>query len=144
MTLATLISGGPKEQPISLPTTLLRLDDLRRQPIATRREIIFTEAPGKFFINGKQFDMNRIDTTVNLGDVEEWTVRNDSDEMHTFHIHQTDFQVVEVNGQQVPFVGVQDNVNVPVRGVVKVLIPFTDPGDRREVCVSLPHPFTRG
>jgi suppressor of ftsI len=127
VTLATLISEGPAQQPVPLPTTLPPLDDLRRQPIARKREIVFTEAPGKFFINGKQFDMDRVDTTVNLGDVEEWTVRNESDEMHTFHIHQTDFQVTEVNGQPVPFVGVQDNVNVPVRGVVKVLIPFTDP-----------------
>jgi suppressor of ftsI len=127
VTLATLISEGPALQSIPMPTTLPPVDDLRRQTIARRREIVFTEAPGKFFINGKQFDMDRVDTTVNLGDVEEWTVRNESDEMHTFHIHQIDFQVVEVNGEQVPFVGVQDNVNVSVRGVVKVLIPFTDP-----------------
>jgi FtsP/CotA-like multicopper oxidase with cupredoxin domain len=127
VTLATVISEGQAQQPIPLPTMLPPLDDLRQQPIARRREIVFTEAPGKFFINGKQFDMDRVDTTVNLGDVEEWTVRNESDEMHTFHIHQIDFQVVEVNGQQVPLVGVQDNVNVSVRGVVKVLIPFTDP-----------------
>jgi FtsP/CotA-like multicopper oxidase with cupredoxin domain len=127
VTLATVISEGPAQQPVPLPTTLPAVDDLRRQSIAARREFVFTEAPGKFFINGQQFDMERVDTTVKLGDVEEWTVRNESDEMHTFHIHQTDFQVVEVNGQQVPFVGVQDNVNVPVRGVVKVLIPFTEP-----------------
>ncbi len=127
VTLATLISEGQTQQPITLPTTLPPLDDLRRQPIARRREIVFTEAPGKFFINGKQFDMDRIDTTVNLGDVEEWTIRNESDEMHTFHIHQIDFQVIEVDGQKVPFVGVQDNVNVLVRGEVKVLVPFTDP-----------------
>jgi suppressor of ftsI len=32
-----------------------------------------------------------------------------------------------MNGKQAPFVGVQDNVNIPVRGVVKILLPFTDP-----------------
>jgi len=36
-------------------------------------------------------------------------------------------RVVKVNGQLVPFVGVQDNINVTVRGVVKLLMPFTDP-----------------
>lgn len=127
VTLATVIVEGPPRKPVSLPTKLLPVADLRKQPIAHKREIVFTESPGKFFINGKQFHMDRVDTTVNLGDVEEWTVRNESDEMHTFHIHQLNFQVVEVNGQQVPFTGRQDNVNVPVRGVVKVLIPFTDP-----------------
>jgi suppressor of ftsI len=125
--LATIISEGAAEQPMRLPTKLPSLDDLRMRPVARKREIVFTEGPGKFFINGKQFDMSRVDTTVNLGDIEEWTIRNESDEMHTFHIHQLDFQVIELNGQPVRFVGVQDNVNVPVRGVVKILLPFTDP-----------------
>jgi suppressor of ftsI len=125
--LATVISEGPAEQPIRLPTRLPPVDDLRNRAVARKRDIVFTESPGNFFINGKQFDMSRVDTTVNLGDIEEWTIRNESDEMHTFHIHQLDFQVIEVNGQSAPFDGVQDNVNVPVRGVVKILLPFTDP-----------------
>src|SRR5438309_12098034 len=40
-----------------------------------------------------------------LGAVEEWTIRNESDELHDFHIHQTHFQVTEVNGVRQPFVG---------------------------------------
>jgi len=127
VTLATVIVEGPPRKPVSLPDRLLPVADLRKQRIANKREIVYTESPGKFFINGKQFDMNRIDTTVNLGDVEEWTIRNESDEMHTFHIHQLNFQVIEVNGQPMPFTGMQDNVNVPVRGEVKILAPFTDP-----------------
>ncbi len=127
MILATIIAEGPTQQPLPLPAKLPPVADLRKQPVAHKREIVFSEGPGKFFINGKQFDMDRVDTTVNLGDVEEWTIRNASDEMHTFHIHQLDFQVVEVDGRQVPFIGVQDNVNVPVGGVVKILVSFTDP-----------------
>src|SRR5712692_1487582 len=127
VTLATIIAEGPAQQPIPLPAKLPPVADLRKQPVAHEREIVFSEGPGQFFINGQQFDLDRVDTTVNLGDVEEWTIRNTSDEMHTFHIHQLDFQVVEVNGRPVPFIGVQDNVNVPVRGVVKILVPFTDP-----------------
>ena len=125
--LATVVAEGPPQQPVSLPATLPPVADLRSQSVAHRREIVFSESPGKFLINEKQFDMDRVDTTVSLGDVEEWTIRNAADEMHTFHIHQVHFQIVEVNGQPVPFIGVQDNVNVPVRGVVKILVPFTDP-----------------
>jgi suppressor of ftsI len=127
VTLATVIAEGPAQRPIPLPAKLPPVADLRKRPVAHEREIVFSEGPGKFFINGKQFDMDRVDTTVHLGDVEEWTIRNASDEMHTFHIHQLDFQIVEVNGRPVPFIGGQDNVNVPVRGVVKILVPFTDP-----------------
>jgi FtsP/CotA-like multicopper oxidase with cupredoxin domain len=80
-----------------------------------------------FFIDGKTFDPNRIDTRVRLGAVEEWTIRNDSDELHDFHIHQTGFQLVEVNGVPQPLDGYYDTVNVPVRGEIKIIIPFTDP-----------------
>ena len=125
--LATIIAEGLAQQPVPLPAKLPPMDDLRKQPVAHKREIVFSESPGKFFINGQQFAMDRVDTTVNLGDVEEWTIRNESDEMHTFHIHQLDFQVVEVNGQKAPCIGVQDNVTVPVRGIVQMLVPFTDP-----------------
>src|SRR3546814_6455679 len=98
-------------------------------PIAHRREVVFTETEdsSKFFINGKQFDEQRIDTAVKLGDVEEWTLRNRTDEMHVFHIHQLDFQVLEVAGEAQPFVGLQDTVLVPPRAAARVLIPFTAP-----------------
>jgi suppressor of ftsI len=62
---------------------------------------------------------------VPLGNIEEWTIRNDSDDLHVFHIHQIGFQVVEVNGKPVPFTGYVDNVLVPERGEVKLLMPFT-------------------
>ena len=49
------------------------------------------------------------------GSVEEWTLINATQELHTFHIHQTDFQVTEINGVPQPFLGHQDNVNLPIR-----------------------------
>jgi FtsP/CotA-like multicopper oxidase with cupredoxin domain len=53
-----------------------------------------------------------------------------------FHIHQTDFQVVAVNGEVQPFTGYQDTVSLPfatrkkgklVPGEVTVVMPFTNP-----------------
>jgi suppressor of ftsI len=127
--LATLISQGDAQQPIALPSRLPAVEDLRTRPITRKRLIVFSEnADGStYYINGKTYDPNRIDTEVELGDLEEWTVRNDSDEDHTFHIHQTDFQVVEDNGKPVPFTGYRETMNVLRRGSVKLLIPFTDP-----------------
>jgi FtsP/CotA-like multicopper oxidase with cupredoxin domain len=37
-----------------------------------------------------------------------------SQELHVFHIHQTDFQVTEINGVRQPFTGYQDTVSLPV------------------------------
>ena len=66
--------------------------------------------------------------------MEEWTVLNATQELHVFHIHQTDFQVTELNGVPQPFLGHQDNVNVEFAadgvlppGQVKLLIDFRNP-----------------
>jgi FtsP/CotA-like multicopper oxidase with cupredoxin domain len=127
--LATLISRGDAQHPVVLPSRLPPVEDLRTRPIARKRVIVFSEtADGNtYYINGKAYDPNRIDTEAELGDLEEWTIRNDSDEDHTFHIHQTDFQVVEDNGKSVSFTGYRETMNVLRRGSIKLLIPFTDP-----------------
>ena len=131
VTLATLISEGPAEEPIALPTKeqFPIVEDLRNQTIADRRTFVFSENPdtNQFYINKKQFNESRIDTNVTLGRIEEWTIRNVANEEHVFHIHQLDFQVIEVNGKPVPFTGHQDVVNLPVKSEVKILVPFTNP-----------------
>lgn len=129
--LATLISEGAEREPVELPTAdqFPPVEDLRGHPVAQHRSFQFSEDPdtNQFYIDGKQFDPNRVDTQVKLGDVEEWTIENVTDEMHVFHIHQLDFQVTEIDGQPVPFTGRQDVVNLPVKSRVKLLIPFTNP-----------------
>jgi len=105
-------------------------------PVTRSRTITYTESnDGKvFFIDGKEFDINRIDVDVTLGDVEEWTIVNDTDERHTFHIHQLGFLVQSVGDNPLEMTGMRDNVDVPFRdpktrapGIVKVKIPFTNP-----------------
>jgi FtsP/CotA-like multicopper oxidase with cupredoxin domain len=126
------VSGQPLPQGEAMPARVLPRD-LRAAEIDQSRTIVFTEttttnaADQKFYINGLIFDAARIDVRVPLGHIEEWTIRNDTDDLHVFHIHQIGFQVVEVDGQAVPFTGYIDNVQVPARGEVKVRMPFTDP-----------------
>jgi FtsP/CotA-like multicopper oxidase with cupredoxin domain len=107
--------------------------DLRDATIDARRDVVFTQnrtlkaSAQRFFINDKLFDAERVDFRVPLGHVEEWTVRNDSDDMHVFHIHQLGFQVVAINGTKLPFRNRVDTVRVPERGEVTVRMAFTDP-----------------
>jgi FtsP/CotA-like multicopper oxidase with cupredoxin domain len=66
------------------------------------------------------------------GTVEEWTIVNNSTQVHTFHIHQVHFVVEAINGATQSQQYVMDNVNVPAAtasgpGSVKVLLDFTDP-----------------
>ncbi|HEY0528236.1 MAG TPA: multicopper oxidase family protein [Gemmatimonadaceae bacterium] len=126
--MATLRVEGPPAAPVVIPKTLLPVEDLRGK-VTNHRTIVFSESTDgdTFFIDGKTFDMNRIDTHVKLGAIEEWTIRNSADELHTFHIHQGPFQLVEINGVPQPADDHRDIVDIPIGGEVKVIIPFTNP-----------------
>src|SRR2546422_10556244 len=81
--LATVRVEGAAVPPLALPQRLLPGADLRRK-ITDRRTIVFSESADgdTFFVDGRTFDPNRTDTRVKLGAIEEWTIRNRSEE-HT-------------------------------------------------------------
>ena len=118
--MATLkVSKTPVAAPVPLPTSgFSDLEDLREDTLDVSRTVVFddTDDPDVFVIDGKVYDEDVVDTTVQLGDLEEWTIQNASAEFHVFHIHQGDFQVISVNGVMQPFTGYQDTVNLPVAG----------------------------
>ncbi|HWN20005.1 MAG TPA: multicopper oxidase domain-containing protein, partial [Gemmatimonadales bacterium] len=129
---AELVSMQVEGQPVRsrpLPGTLSPVNDLRGK-VTAERTIVLSEGEvhGRdvYYINGKPFDPDRVDTRVRLGAVEAWTIKNQSDELHDFHIHQGRFQLAEVNGVPQPLDGYYDTINVPVRGEIKIIIAFTD------------------
>ena len=103
--------------------------DLSAAAVDTRRTVVFSQKPGEevYFIDGRVYDHDRMDVRVPLGSVQEWTIRNDTDDMHVFHIHQVHFQVMSINGEPAAANGRIDTVRVPERGFVVVRIAFTDP-----------------
>ena len=134
--LALMVSAPDASQPPPAPLGALTVaaDARMSRPIPAdridaRRDVVFSEDPvtGLFFINHATFDHDRVDVKVPLGNIEEWTIRNASDELHIFHIHQVAFQVVSINGKERPFDGLVDTVNIPIHGEVKIRIAFTDP-----------------
>ncbi|MFE5810212.1 multicopper oxidase family protein [Streptomyces sp. NPDC056491] len=141
-TLATVETAGTPVEQAALPATFAPVDDLAKEPIAGRKTIVFTEnADGTlFYINGKQFDHNRIDFRAKLNTVEEWTIRNDSDEVHSYHVHTNDFQVMSINGKPEVNYGFQDTVDVPARGTIVIRTRFLDfPGKTVLHCHILNH-----
>lgn len=122
------------EPAINRGITFPTLEEVAAMPITRQRTITFseTEDGNTFFIDGRTFDEARDDIVVNLGDVEEWTVRNISGERHVFHIHQLDFLVLSINNQDIDEIGLRDTIDVPyqqngVPGEVKLIIPFVNP-----------------
>jgi suppressor of ftsI len=130
-TVLTLHSAGRRTN-MRLPAgPLSRPLDLRRLPVDRERTVVFSEmaeAAGtpRFLLNGMSFDPNRVDVTMKLGSVERWTLVNSTEEWHTFHIHTNDFQVVSVNGADVPYVDDQDNVALAPKSHTVILMHPTD------------------
>jgi FtsP/CotA-like multicopper oxidase with cupredoxin domain len=138
--LATLTYGD--RQPASLPTALIPVESLP-EPVRTRSfslnhgmgrrsDMNHGMGPGMmgggmdmlFLINGKAFEHSRVDTAVNLGDVEEWEIRNTGGMDHPFHIHVNHFQVISRNGVPEPYRAWKDTVLVAFQETVRIRVPF--------------------
>jgi len=94
-----------------------------------------------FTINGRAFDMDRVDQRVRLGDAEIWEVSSNM-MAHPFHIHGVHFEVLSRGGRP-PSPrdrGLRDTV--VVQEPVELLVRFTVGAGA--VHVPLPHPRTRG
>ena len=77
-------------------------------------------------INDRTFDATRVNTTVQFGSVEEWTLTNISTRDHPVHLHVWPMQIIEQDGRPVESVIWQDVVNIPARSTVRVRVTFTD------------------
>jgi FtsP/CotA-like multicopper oxidase with cupredoxin domain len=126
--LATVAVAGDAVTPVDLPTTMGPSPDLADAPVAQVRDVTFSEntKDGTFMINGEEFDMDKVTYTMQLNTVEEWRIRNTSDEEHPFHIHVNDFQVMSIDGKDQPPNSLQDIVRLPAKGEVVIRMRLTD------------------
>ncbi len=53
-------------------------------------------------INGREMDMERVDEVVDAGATEIWTVTNTDAGSHNFHVHDVQFQVLDIDGREPP------------------------------------------
>ena len=148
--LVTLTAIGHAEaQPI--PSKQKTLQDLRRESVNGKRQFVLAmpnhamamgaaTMEGMFTINGEAFDMNKINTTVADGTVEEWTLVNNTTMQHPFHLHIWPMQLMAVNDQVVDHVNYQDVVTIPANGKAVVRVNFhTHTGKTLYHCHILDH-----
>lgn len=159
-TVLTLRTEGAPRAPVALPATLRALEPLPPPTASKRLEL--TERMGamgggmmgggmtgggvmgwQFLIDGRLFDMNRVDRTSVLGEVEQWEFVNRSSMDHPMHIHGTQFQVVETERDGLrtpaPVLCWKDTVNVPRGTTVRLRVRFDLPGLRMYHCHILEH-----
>lgn len=129
-----VVEGEPIEMalPGGLPTPGVQ-SDIRDDELVNNRQLTLSIGPPtshfpfpRFLIDGQLYDPNRIDHTVALGDVEEWTISNTSMMNHPMHIHTNPFQLMAVNGKVLVDPLWADTVDVPAFGSVTIRMRFLD------------------
>ena len=137
-------AGAPGEPRIPIPARLATRERVNPAQAVKRRRFVLDMGMGGMTgggmmgrgsmgggmgmgtINGRTFDMTRIDERVRLGDTEIWEV---SGEMmaHPFHVHGVNFEVLSRAGAKPSVLdqGLKDTVLV--REPVELLVQFTQP-----------------
>ena len=114
-----------------LPDRLATIERIPESEIAVDRTFHmadtrnFWEFDPTWSINGVQMDMSRVDVRVRLGDTERWTL-SAGDGQHVFHPHQTQFQILTINGEPPPpeDAGWEDSVLVNDQREVVIVARF--------------------
>jgi len=160
--LATIeVTGDPVDQPPPVfpgqpvsPMFTTAADVTREIRFTPYGDTLLEQIPNLlsdiFGINGKRFG-DTITPLVEIGTVEEWTIRNETIISHSFHIHQGKFTVVAVNGNAVDpyappgtseqtYISELDVVMVPPGESVTIRFEVENfPGNYVFHCHILPH-----
>jgi bilirubin oxidase len=127
----------------TIPTTLVSITPLVEANADQTRTLSFaalspgsSQLNGDFSINGTSFDMNTINITIPLDNTEVWTIANNTPIAHPIHIHDIQFQILEIDGVAAGAAtfpanakGWQDTYLVPAGSSIKLITKFEDFAD---------------
>lgn len=108
----------------ALPAALATLATLPDEATAVHREFDLQW----FMINRSRMDMNRIDFHATVDTDEIWTVRNVDNWPHNFHVHDTQFRIIDIDGAPPPpqLAGFKDTVYTPPGQRIRLAVRFSD------------------
>ncbi|MDQ6823024.1 MAG: multicopper oxidase family protein, partial [Candidatus Eremiobacteraeota bacterium] len=152
--MSFVVSGAPLSMniPATLPAPSREYPLIADSEIVARRQVVFnsTFPVGSMLnqtaltINGVQYDEMKIMFSPVVGTAEEWTITNQMNEGHPFHIHTNSFEVHRVTSPSgaisypVPFLA--DTVWIPANGTVVMRTRFKQwRGKIVFHCHKLPH-----
>jgi blue copper oxidase len=128
-----------------MPERLTEIPEIAAGENINVREFVLDSMGLRGTINGKAFDMNRIDEEIRLNDTEIWVIRNTSRMMHAsghpFHVHGTQFQIISRNGipPNPEELGYKDTVFVDAGEEVVIQLQFKHEGLFMYHCHMLEH-----
>lgn len=128
------VKGATSGAITSIPASLANFTAYTAAQAQATRTLTFTSVnmgptaiQGPFRINNQLFDMDRIDYTIPLDNIEIWELRNQTPIAHPFHIHMVPFYILDINGvaPAAHLQGRKDVVLVPGgNGVVRFITQF--------------------
>lgn len=136
-TILTINVNNTQAATTSLPTTLTTLATVDPS-LATNLRSFTLEGMGnmgspQFTINNQAMDMNVINESIILNQLEIWEITNTMNMPHNFHIHATHFQLIDRNGAALQVAdnekGYKDTVFIPAGETVRILVKMTDYAD---------------
>lgn len=139
---------GQTNNPVTSISTTLASHDIWDESEAdnTRTVDMNGGGPGNpFTLGDDEFDIDFVNETVTLDDIEVWTIRNTTNIAHPFHIHDVQFYILDRNGQTPPLneQGLKDVVLVEGNETVRFITKFEDFADAEVPymyhCHILPH-----
>ncbi|MBL4585939.1 MAG: multicopper oxidase domain-containing protein [Flavobacteriales bacterium] len=124
---------------ISIPRSLVTLTPYLEADVDVTRNITLSPVnvgplamvAGPYEIDDASFDMNVINHTVQLDDIEIWSIANQTGVAHPFHIHDVQFFILDIDGNPPPanLRGWKDVVLVPRQQTVRFITKFEDFAD---------------
>ncbi len=150
-----IVGGDPVLPAMTMPAVLpkaMAAGTIRDEEITGTRQITFrigdfgevakdsSAITRTFTIDNSPFSHDVVNMTVKAGDVEEWTIVNESGGYHPFHIHVNEFEVVEVNGVRQDPVIWRDVLLLAPNSTYKIRQRYTDYDGKTVLhCHFLPH-----
>jgi spore coat protein A, manganese oxidase len=112
------VIANPSADTSQVPATLKTITRWTASQAAATVPIGLNIDNGDWEISGLTYDPNRIDVTSTLNKVYIWEITNQSGEMHPFHKHLVEFNVLDINGvaPSAEQAGWKDTIGVPANG----------------------------
>lgn len=93
--------NGDTSPATTLPPKLTVIDRITAEEIQVDRRFEMKQEADRWGINGEVMDMAVVNEEIQFGDTERWTITVDNGQ-HVFHVHQTQFQILSINGKPPP------------------------------------------
>lgn len=145
--VVTFIIHDFKRTDAQLPEHLVDIADPDITPGTKVHKVTLDGMDEEVALNGKKFDMQRIDDKQKVGNVEYWDITNTNDPaegagmLHPYHMHGTLFTIVSRNGHE-PYPnehGLKDTVSVNPGETIRIKVKFDLTGVYMYHCHIIEH-----